>query len=270
MSLFEHFPKIPRGDNLQCRFTEKIDGTNAQIYIFDAQQEYKGIGSPKLEMKVGSRNRWITPENDNYGFARWVRDNQTMLLRLGPGRHYGEWWGAGIQRGYGLTEKCFSLFDAFRWSPERLAERELTGLVTAVPMLATCPVVDLGSTLAYVQSFLAERGSLAAPGFMCPEGFVVQIGEARFKVTDAKPGKKVRTELEMPPNGWHKQATLQEVFPDNPVAQVLVQSWDPEGGRPINPNLAAPAVGGGNIIWTDDTAWNKFRQVSDAVSVNAS
>lgn len=178
MSLFEHFPKIPRAANLQCRITEKIDGTNAQIYI-------PGEGPPNpIGFLVGSRNRWINPDADNYGFARWAYENAAMLLRLGPGRHYGEWWGAGIQRGYGLAEKRFSLFDAFRWTPERLAERELTGLVSAVPILATCNISELSYEMGQVANFLATEGSRAAPGYLTPEGFVVQIGEARFKVTD--------------------------------------------------------------------------------------
>lgn len=49
---FEAFPKIPRLSRY-CVITEKIDGTNAQIYIGD-----------NGEFAAGSRTRWITPEQE--------------------------------------------------------------------------------------------------------------------------------------------------------------------------------------------------------------
>jgi hypothetical protein len=67
--------------------TEKIDGTNASILITDDGSDIAG---------VGSRTRWITPEDDNHGFAKWVKANHEELLKLGPGHHFGEWWGNGI------------------------------------------------------------------------------------------------------------------------------------------------------------------------------
>jgi hypothetical protein len=78
---FMGFPKMGRLSR-ECWVTEKIDGTNAQIYITDDGQ-----------MLIGSRTRWITPESDNFGFARWATEHKDELLQLGPGRHFGEWWG---------------------------------------------------------------------------------------------------------------------------------------------------------------------------------
>ena len=96
---FIAFPKIARLRR-DCVITEKLDGTNAQIVIQDGEI-----------VAVGSRSRWITPgkDTDNYGFAGWVEQNRAELLGLGDGTHFGEWWGSGIQRNYGLTEKRFSL-----------------------------------------------------------------------------------------------------------------------------------------------------------------
>lgn len=185
MTAFEHFPKIPRVANTVAVFTEKIDGTNAQIYI----PAPGTAGVPTPGFFVGSRNRWIMPDSDNYGFARWAYENAAPLLRLGSGRHYGEWWGQGIQRGYGLSEKRFSLFDARRWTPERLAERELTGLVHAVPILGVVSLDKLSDFAREVEDKL-RAGSHAAPGFMQPEGYVIQVGDTRVKVTDAVPGQK--------------------------------------------------------------------------------
>lgn len=110
---FRAFDKISRL-NRECVVTEKIDGTNALVYVGED-------GS----VLAGSRSRWITPEADNFGFARWVRAHEDELRAgLGVGRHFGEWWGSGVQRGYGLIngEKRFSLFNVSRWDiPERPA-----------------------------------------------------------------------------------------------------------------------------------------------------
>lgn len=80
---FEPFPKIARLSR-EIVVTEKIDGTNAQVFITDDGR-----------VLAGSRTRWLTPESDNFGFAAWVHANQFNLKQLGQGRHYGEWWGAG-------------------------------------------------------------------------------------------------------------------------------------------------------------------------------
>src|SRR5690606_13561404 len=108
MTAFTEFPKIPRL-NRNIIVTEKIDGTNASIFIGEDG-----------EFLVGSRTRWITPEKDNFGFAAWAHENRDELMKLGPGHHFGEWWGRGIQRGYGLNERRFSLFNTSRWTPETL------------------------------------------------------------------------------------------------------------------------------------------------------
>lgn len=165
---FEPFPKIPRL-NRGMVVTEKIDGTNAAVIITEDG-----------EVGAQSRKRLITPDADNYGFARWVHDNaESLAATLGPGRHFGEWWGAGIQRRYGLSEKRFSLFNTSRWSAADLA---------AVPQLGVVPVLAAGNfnhdTITESVRVLGEEGSAAAPGFMDPEGVVVFLSAARqfFKV----------------------------------------------------------------------------------------
>ena len=81
---FQAFPKFAPLSR-EIIITEKIDGTNAQVFIDE-------VGN----IMAGSRTRWITPQDDNYGFAGWGVRNGEKLLRLGPGRHIGVWWGAGI------------------------------------------------------------------------------------------------------------------------------------------------------------------------------
>lgn len=250
MTEFIHWPKIPRATNLRCYITEKIDGTNAQICIGTQAIDHDSTEMPEdvvairalamtgITFKVGSRNRWITPEADNYGFARWAYENKEMLLRLGEGRHYGEWWGQGIQRGYGLSEKRFTLFDRRRWDPEKLSERGLDGLVSVVPMLATCDILDLGPTMLHVERQLVTEGSVAAPGWMRPEGVVVNIGNAvSFKITDLPPGGKLKGVTAIGPVGPGGNKFRQE-------ADALPVTWDPVGGRPINPDVLGAATGG--------------------------
>lgn len=164
---FQEFQKIARLSR-EIVITEKIDGTNAQIYIGD-----------NGEFMVGSRTRWITPgkSTDNYGFARWAEEHKTELLTLGPGRHYGEWWGQGIQRGYGLTEKRFSLFNIEKYGAVRPACCDI------VPLLYRGPFET--SEINSVLDVLKTLGSYASAGFMEPEGIVIYHAASKmlFKKT---------------------------------------------------------------------------------------
>ena len=112
---FVQWGKIPRF-NKPWEITEKIDGTNGIIFWtsrfdgkFDDTTRLAEVDD--LYLYAGSRNRWLSPEVDNYGFAKWAKDNAESLRFLGEGRHFGEWFGSGIQRRYGLAEKQFALFD---------------------------------------------------------------------------------------------------------------------------------------------------------------
>lgn len=160
------FPKIHRY-NRQVIVTEKLDGTNALVFVNDEG----------TDVRAGSRTRWIDTKNDNFGFARWVEDNRDELLKLGPGSHFGEWWGKGIGRGYGLNEKCFSLFNVTRWTQSRPT------CCGVVPILWIGLHEDLDPRK--VLDCLEFRGSTAAPGFMRPEGIVIYHvpSEVLFKMT---------------------------------------------------------------------------------------
>lgn len=149
---FTPWPKIPRVENKKEFYTEKIDGTNACIVI-----------TPDGEFGCQSRQRIITPEDDNYGFAKWAYENKEELMKLGDGYHFGEWWGLGIQRGYGLTEKRFSLFNTKRWGSHNPST---PSCVSVVPTIHASSVEE-------AKQKLIENGSYAAPGFMDVEGVVV-------------------------------------------------------------------------------------------------
>lgn len=170
--IFSEFPKMGRLSR-DCIITEKIDGTNAQILITEDGQ-----------ILAGSRTRWITPKEDNYGFASWVEAHKNELIKLGVGRHFGEWWGGRIQRGYGVKEKRLSLFNVSRWclsgsTPEKIqsSDPRLEKYQDVLPeCVGLVPVLYRGlfttDACENAIELLKANGSLAAPGFMNPEGII--------------------------------------------------------------------------------------------------
>jgi hypothetical protein len=155
---FITWKKIPRLVNEEYTFTEKIDGTNCCIAI-DTDGSFH----------CQSRTRIITRDDDNFGFAKWVYTNWDELSKLGPGYHFGEWWGKGIQRGYNLEEKRFSVFYYHNELP--------TTLVHRVPNLGVNSAEE-------AVEVLKTQGSLASPGYMKPEGVVMycRLTNSRYKI----------------------------------------------------------------------------------------
>jgi hypothetical protein len=186
---FTPFQKIPRLYR-DCVVTEKIDGTNACIKIIelhdpsepDAETPLTAVSGTRI-LYAGSRTRWIMPgkSTDNFGFAQFVFDNRDELAKLGPGTHFGEWWGSGIQRGYGMPsgKRIFSLFNVAKWSDPTVRPT----CCDVVPVLWT----GLFSTgiVRRIRNDLKINGSQLVPGFMNPEGVVVyhKQGGILFKAT---------------------------------------------------------------------------------------
>jgi len=168
--------------------TEKIDGTNAQILITEDGQ-----------VLPASRTRWITSQDDNHGFAKWVEENKNEILKLGAGRHFGEWWGSGIQRGYNLQkgDKRFSLFNVSRWAlfgtePKKIpmADPRIEKIQDVLPeCIGLVPILYKGIfdtiKIDEVLDNLKINGSYASEGFMKPEGIVIFhiSGNLGFKKT---------------------------------------------------------------------------------------
>ena len=157
---FRGWPKIPRWENESYVITEKLDGTNGCIVVTDHGDIFAQSRTCILdETKYG----------DNFGFCKWVNGHKQDLLELGVGYHFGEWWGQGINRNYGLKERRFSLFNI--WLPD-LPE-----------CLSKVPVIE--NTYEKAWDRLMEVGSIAAPGFMNPEGMVMAATQnrgVRYKV----------------------------------------------------------------------------------------
>lgn len=161
--------------------TEKIDGTNGAVIV----TENGGVFAQ-------SRNRLVFPNGplgdtiaaevglestgDNAGFASWVYDHADELRDLGPGHHFGEWYGAKIGRTYGLGHKRFALFNTGRWAARRPA------CCDVVPVLYHGPFST--RAIENVTLTLAVAGSALVPGFGRPEGVIVYHAASRqvFKV----------------------------------------------------------------------------------------
>ena len=184
-------------------------------------------------MLVGSRKRWLklTKTGDNYGFCKWAAANREELCTLGEGRHYGEWWGSGIQRGYGLEkdDKRFSLFNTGRWNEMNPAP----ACCSVVPLICTGDMSDMLIESALIM--LRNKGSLAAPGYQStgpgtgPEGIVIFMAQARrlFKITLENDGQP--KSLPKPKKASTIMKTSKEWMKDYPLADIYDHDgWDRE------------------------------------------
>ena len=155
------------------------------------------------EFLIGSHSRWLGEHTDNHNFWHWAMNNKSELLKLGPGFHYGEWWGSGVQRGYGLPkgEKRFSLFNVGRWclfaeTPKLISIDPKTKIEKYQERLPSCcglvPILWTGmfetDLIDGQLNILETYGSKASPGFMNPEGIVIyhKAGNLMFKKTIKK------------------------------------------------------------------------------------
>ena len=178
LPVFNKYPSIQRLSSETCWICEKIDGTNGVIYVPE---------TPDQPIIAGSRERWLSNEdgtppekkNDNFGFGAWVYERRDSLRRLGPGTHYGEFHGKGIQRHYDLPDRRFASFEFWRKDIQ-------------IPDVCVVPLLDEGEPAAYRGVMLWDswidqlrrEGSALYPGFLKPEGVVItfkNMKSAKFK-----------------------------------------------------------------------------------------
>lgn len=163
---FKKWPKTKRLlDTKIMTITQKMDGTNAQILITEDEI-----------IHAGSRNRWLSAKRDNFGFYKWCQENKKALIEtLGTGRHYGEFCGPKIQTGEGLDSYVF-----FSFNPRLYIKQEHQNIISPVPLLYHGTFSDdwIISSL----KALSRDGSFAVPGFMKPEGLIVEISGTKYKI----------------------------------------------------------------------------------------
>jgi len=137
---YQKWPSIPRlggVDPVLWRSKIKIHGTHAAIDYSNG------------EMKPYSRSREVTLEEDNCGFAAWVRGaalDLTEDLTI-----YGEWAGRGIQKGAAvckLPDRYFFIYTVHKhglneyneeYSEWVIEPNEIAGLVSPHPNVVILP-----------------------------------------------------------------------------------------------------------------------------------
>lgn len=183
---FKKWDSIPRLSKENMSIAEKIDGSSCAIRVrewdgtvddSDALTTVTVEGGAIYTVWAQSRKRFLQPskEGDNFGFAKWVLDNATELVQiLGPGDHYGEWFGAGIQRRYGLSDKRFALFNAHRWLEILHPSEDRFGIgLYIVPVLYAGPFN--GAMINRHVELLRLTGSKAVLHEWPAEGLVVNL-----------------------------------------------------------------------------------------------
>ena len=185
-------PRFHKG----LHITEKIDGTNAgvsvqgvswgvvhtppadAILVNSTKLDVNGIPECSYLVRAQSRKRIITPDNDNFGFAKWVWENAEGLANLlGFGYHYGEWYGEGIQKNpLAVQGRRWALFNTWHWTRkenlDRLVDADIPGL-TLVPVLhdeQRDGPADF-TTIPDIMEELALYGSKADGAAMVKEGY---------------------------------------------------------------------------------------------------
>jgi len=175
---YPSFPSIERIENIRCFINEKIDGTNGMIEI------------TKDALRFGSRNTYLSSKEDNHGFYKFCKEYITypvsdiIIRRLYPNnpptypvRIYGEWFGKGIQRTYGLKARYFMPFNPYHADaltycgvPYIVYPAELYSGKFSVSQLELC------------MDDLKLRGSKVIEDYMNPEGVVIYFPKYNFSL----------------------------------------------------------------------------------------
>lgn len=186
MGQFKGWGSTPR-ENKNKTVLEKIDGTNACVVIYDGQ------------VKAQSRKRMITPDDDNYGFAKWVYDNAGVLMdTLGFGYHYGEWFGPGIQGNpLGVESKRFALFHATKYTEDNGYELNKVDGLETVPLLhhGQCNIWTIPQIVEDLEMYGSKVKGTATDGTVAAkaEGIIVWNNET-----------KTRTKILLENDAFHK------------------------------------------------------------------
>ena len=122
----------------------KLDGTNAVIQI-----------SPDGVVTAQGRNRTLSTEDDNHGFAVWVSGVEEKLSALRQAERvvlFGEWCGRGVQRHCAISQiprKIFAVFAAKIGDTLLSEPEELEALVPKLPDVFVLPWFGRPITLTF-------------------------------------------------------------------------------------------------------------------------
>lgn len=169
MESFPAYPKTKRLESETITISEKIDGTNGLIRVRTHLDGTKDI-------LAGSRSKWLFTDGtktwDNHGFGQWVRDNELELSKLPDGDHYGEWYGRGINRNYGMKDRKFMLFNRERY----VNLEEIPNCVELETVLFNnASIYGIDVVINGLEIEMDEKGSTHVPGFDRPEGLILRF-----------------------------------------------------------------------------------------------
>lgn len=124
----------------------KLDGTNGAVIISPVAL------NTSVEVFTQSRNKIITPSDDNMGFAKWVKSQEKAWARLAQDKVemiiFGEFAGLGIQKNVAISnisKKIFAVFcvlfrDPITGDTSLYTEpREIENLVFDIPDVYVLP-----------------------------------------------------------------------------------------------------------------------------------
>lgn len=177
---FVAYPKTRRLEDETVTISEKVDGTNGVLFIHKPHLCDVLNGSTDAPyILAGCRSRWLKDDDtkswDNHGFGKWVAENAQALHALPEGFHYGEWYGKGINHGYGMKERRFMLFNRKRYE-------NLTYLPKCVELETIIeddvPVAELSSVIDRIKNKATVNGSFHIPESGMVEGLIM-----RFKLS---------------------------------------------------------------------------------------
>jgi hypothetical protein len=156
-----------------CYVFPKLDGTNASVW-FD---ENKPIGHT---LCCGSRNRELSPDNDNAGFMKAMMDDNAVVPYIydNPAHVlYGEWLVPHTLKTYNDDAwRKFYVFDVFDRSKERLLSYDeySEGLVAAgINVIAPIAIIKNGS-IDHFTECLSKAHYLVKDGEGVGEGVVIK------------------------------------------------------------------------------------------------
>lgn len=165
---FKAYPKTQRLSNEIVTIAEKIDGTNGVLHV-DHQSR---------TVLAGSRSKWLINDGsrswDNHGFGAWVKENEEKLLNLPEGLHYGEWYGKGINRNYGMKDRKLMLFNRSRYQ-NILEEGDFPTELELETVISLVSVSELPEEALRIKARVDKEGSYHVPGFMKTEGVIFRF-----------------------------------------------------------------------------------------------
>lgn len=198
---------------VRFRGTVKLHGTNAAVVVEGGKVSYQ------------SRNRVLTVDNDNAGFAAWATQHENLwrgvAAPFGDIILFGEWCGRGIQNGVALSELApmFVVFEALTIDNRQIDVEDIDWLPEGAYRITDFPTWEVEIDFEnpqLVQNQLVEITN--AVEAECPVGKafgVSGVGEGVVWSADVF-GERVRFKVKGEKHSSYRVRTLAMITAENP------------------------------------------------------